>query len=186
MPSIARRAFMQGAALGALVFTVGGANVLLTPHQARAQNIPFRELQPDEVETVEAIGETLVPGARAAGIAHFVDQQISIEPSEALLTARIMNVRPPFDRFYSGALEAVNRQSHAMHGQRFADLSAAQQRDFISNMRQNTLEGWQGPPPPLLYAVFRNDSVDVVYGTIEGFRRLGIPYMPHILPDKRW
>jgi len=28
----------------------------------------------------------------------------------------------------------------------------------------------------------RSDAVDVVYGTVEGFERLGVPYMPHILP----
>jgi hypothetical protein len=25
-----------------------------------------------------------------------------------------------------------------------------------------------------------------VYGTVEGYKALGIPYMPHIAPDKRW
>jgi hypothetical protein len=26
----------------------------------------------------------------------------------------------------------------------------------------------------------------VVYGTMEGYEALGVPYMPHIAPDKRW
>jgi len=26
----------------------------------------------------------------------------------------------------------------------------------------------------------------VVYGTMEGYEALGIPYMPHIAPEKRW
>jgi hypothetical protein len=26
----------------------------------------------------------------------------------------------------------------------------------------------------------------VVYGTVEGFARLGVPYMPHILPERSW
>ena len=88
MENIERRAFMQGAALGALAFTVGGAEVLLTPQQARAQNVAFRTLSAGEVETLEAVGEALVPGARDAGISHFVDQQISIPPEEALLRAK--------------------------------------------------------------------------------------------------
>jgi len=37
------------------------------------------------VETIEALGETIVPGARAAGIAHFIDQQLSVPLEEALL-----------------------------------------------------------------------------------------------------
>jgi hypothetical protein len=34
--------------------------------------------------------------------------------------------------------------------------------------------------------VLRSDAVDVVYGTEEGYKDLGIPYMAHIAPLKRW
>src|SRR6266404_8265652 len=102
-----RREFMRGAAIGALAFTIGGAEVLLTPRAARAQGATLRLLKPDEVETLEALGETLVPGARAAGIAHFIDQQLSVPPAEALLEARIFNVRPPYSNFYRAAIGAV-------------------------------------------------------------------------------
>src|SRR4051795_10802632 len=51
-----RRDFIRGAALGALAFTVGGAQVLLTPREARAQGVPFRFLKADEAETLEALG----------------------------------------------------------------------------------------------------------------------------------
>src|SRR5437879_11939658 len=83
-----RRDFMRGAALGALAFTVGGAQVLLTAREARAQGVPFRLLKADEAETLEALGETLIPGARAAGIAHFVDQAVAVPPAEALNAGR--------------------------------------------------------------------------------------------------
>src|SRR5712691_9237040 len=146
MDEIERRVFLKGAAIGALAFTVGGTKVLLTPRAARAQGVPFRTLTPGEAETLEVLGETLVPGARQAGIAHFVDQQISIPPEEALLEARILNVRPPYANFYRAALGAVDRASQAHHGGRgFAQLAEAEQRDFVGNMRQNKIEGWQGP-----------------------------------------
>ena len=77
MADIERRAFVKGATLGALAFTVGGSTVMLTARQARAGNVPFRMLKENEAETIESMGETLVPGARSAGIAHFIDQQIS-------------------------------------------------------------------------------------------------------------
>src|ERR1700737_2386625 len=95
MSPIERRDFMKGAATGALAFTVGGVKVFLTTREARAQNVPFRLLKAGEAETIEALGETLVPGARAAGIAHFIDQQLSVPPGEALLEARIIKVSPP-------------------------------------------------------------------------------------------
>ena len=95
MHDIERRALIKGAAIGALAFTVGGAEVLLTPRAARAQGIALRTLTAAQAATLDALGETLVPGARQAGISHFVDQQISIPAEEALLEARIINVRPP-------------------------------------------------------------------------------------------
>ncbi len=86
MDDIARRAFMRGAGIGALAFTVGGAEVLLTAAQARAQGVPLRMLTPDAARTLEAVGETLALGARQGGIAHFVDQQLTLPPGYALLT----------------------------------------------------------------------------------------------------
>src|SRR5262249_12020447 len=187
MHDIERRAFVKGAAVGALAFTVGGAEVLLTPGAARAQGVPFKTLTAGEAATLEALGETLVPGARQAGISHFVDQQISIPAEEALLEARILNVRPPYANFYRAALGAVDRASQALNnGRPFAELGAAEQRSFVDNMRQNKVEGWQGPGGPFVYLVLRSDAVDVVYGTMEGYASLGIPYMPHIAPTKRW
>jgi hypothetical protein len=93
MDEIERRAFMKGAAIGALVFTVGATEVMLTPRQARAQRLPLRTLNADQVITLDAMGEALVRGAKEAGVSNFIDQQISIPAEEALLEARIMNVR---------------------------------------------------------------------------------------------
>jgi hypothetical protein len=187
MSTIERRAFMKGATLGALAFTVGGAEVLLTPSAARAQGVPLRTLTAEQAATLDALGETLVPGARQAGITNFVDQQISIPAEEALLEARILNVRPPYANFYRAALGAVDRASQALNGGRnFAQLSEAEQRDFVNNMRQNKVEGWQGPAGGFVYLLLRSDAVDVVYGTVDGYAGLGIPYMPHIAPTKKW
>ena len=187
MDQIERRAFMKGAGSGALAFTAGGVEVLLTPGAARAQGIPFRTLTAAQAATLEALGETLVPGARQAGISHFVDQQISIPAEEALLEARILNVRPPYANFYRAALGAVDRASAALNGGRaFAQLGESEQRSLVDSMRQNKIEGWQGPAGPFVYLLLRSDAVDVVYGTMEGYAGLGIPYMPHIAPTKRW
>jgi Gluconate 2-dehydrogenase subunit 3 len=181
-----RRAFMKGAAAGALTITVGGIDAFRAARIAHAQAAPFRVFTADEAGTIEALGETLVPGARSAGVAHFVDHQLSLAPSEALLEARILNIRPPFVEFYRSAIGAVDRASHARHGLRFAQLTADQRHQVVDLMRQARLDGWQGPSGPLVYLVTRSDAVDVVYGTMEGYAALGIPYMPHIAPKQRW
>ena len=186
MDAMERRVFLKGAGIGVLAFTVGGANVLMTPGQARAQGVPFRLLKAHEAETIEALGETLVPGAQRAGVAHFVDQQVSVSPGEALLEARQLNVKPPFVNFYRAAIGAVDKAAQARSGRRFAALSTTEQRDFVDAMRQNKIDGWQGPAGGFVYLILRSDAVDVVYGTMEGYESLGVPYMPHIAPEKRW
>ena len=187
MDEIQRRAFMKGAAIGALAFTIGDADVMLTPRQASAQRVPFRTLAADQATTLDAMGEALVPGAKDAGISNFVDQQISIPAEEALLEARIMNVRPPYANFYRAALGAIEGASQAKYaGRSFAQLSAAEQHDFIDLMRQNKLENWKGPGAGFVYFLLRSDAVDVVYGTMDGYAHLGVPYQPHIAPTRSW
>ena len=159
---------------------------MLTPRQAHAENVPLRTLNADQAATLDAMGEALVPGAKAAGITNFVDQQISGPPEEALLQARILNVRPPYANFYRAALGAIDGASDKTNGRKFAQLTADEQRDFINLMRQNKLDGWQGPPGPFVYGILRSDAVDVTYATMEGYAALGVPYMPHIAPTKRW
>jgi Gluconate 2-dehydrogenase subunit 3 len=186
MDAMERRVFLKGASMGVLAFTVDGIDILMTSGEARAGAVPFRMLNGEEAETLEALGEALVPGARDAGIAHFIDQQVSVPPGKALLEARIVNVRPPFVDFYRAAIGGVDKASMTRSSKRFAALSAYEQHDFIDQLRQNKIDGWQGPPAGLVYFVLRSDAVDVVYGTMDGYESLGVPYMPHIAPDKRW
>src|SRR5213596_2170895 len=144
MNSIERRDFLRGTATGVFAFTVGSVELLLSARDARAQNVPFRLLKADEAQTIEALGETLVPGARAAGIAHFIDQQLSVTPEEALLEARILNVKPPYVNFYRAVIGAIDKASQARNGRRFAQLNTLEQRELVDLMRQNKLDGWQG------------------------------------------
>ena len=42
----------------------------------------------------------------------------------------------------------------------------------------------RGRRGPFVYLLLRSDAVDVVYGTMDGYAALGIPYMPHIAPTQ--
>jgi hypothetical protein len=159
---------------------------MLTPRQAHADQVPLRTLTADQAATLDAMGEALVPGAKEAGITNFVDLQLSIPAEEALLQARILNVRPPYANFYRAALGAIEGASDKTKGRKFAQLTPDEQRDFINLMRQNKIDGWQGPPSPFVFNVLRGDAVDVVYATMDGYAALGVPYMPHIAPTKKW
>src|SRR6266404_9107997 len=90
------------------------------------------------------------------------------------------------DRDIRRARNRLHAPPRANSGRRFAQLNPSEQHDFVDTMRQNQIQGWQGPGGSFVYLVLRSDAVDVVYGTVEGYEALGIPYMPHIAPDKRW
>ncbi len=181
-----RRSFLQGTGLGLLSFSLAGAEVLLSPRQARAQGADFRLLDATEVSILEAFGEVLVPGARAAGIAHFVDQQMSVDPNESLFMAKYLNVPPPYADFYRAGLAALNRLSQALFDKDFDVIAQTNAVDLVRTISSSVPDGWEGPPAPLFYICVRADAVDVVYGSVEGFAKLGVPYMPHILPPENW
>jgi len=88
---------------------------------------------------------------------------------------------------FRAALTAIDGTSDkANGGRKFAQLDADEQKNFVNLMRQNKLDGWQGPPAPFVYGILRSDAVDVTYATMDGYRALGVPYMPHIAPTARW
>src|SRR5262249_51244961 len=91
---------------------------------------------------------------------------------------------PPYVDFYRAALGGLERASRGLFSRSYAELAEAEQRDFVTRLRQNKLESWQGPSQASVYGILRNDAIDVVYGTVEGFARLGVPYMPHIRPGR--
>ncbi len=181
-----RRNFVQAAGLGAFTFQLGGTAALLTPQQAFAQGADFQVFDAIEVSLLEAIGEALLPGAREAGIAHFVDQQLTLEPNDALLMAKYFNVEPPYTNFYRACFVAIDTFSKQEFGKVFRKLDTDQAAELITTMAFGEPKTWQGPPGLIAYLSLRADAVDVVYGTQEGFAELKVPYMPHIVPPAPW
>ena len=183
--SLSRRNFIRQSGL-ALTFTVAGKALLLTPREAYARNVPFSILNPAEVKVLEAICEHLLPGASENGVAHFVDRQLMQDPNDSLLFIKCFNVEPPYENFYRSALAEISRVSETVYGKSITELDQADAAALIESLRDGNVTDWNGPPPPLVYHILRNDAVDVVYGTMEGFANLGIPYLAHIEPPRAW
>ncbi len=185
-----RRTMLAGAGaavgIGAFAYIVAGRPAFLTPGEARGAGAQLRSLTAEEARTLETLGDTLLPGAAEAGIAHFVDHHVSVPPAESLLILRNLDIPPPFVDFYRGGLAALDAHARAVHGAAFAALDAGQMRDLVGSIAQAPPAGWQGPPSPLFYFITRSDAVDVVYGTRDAVEALGIPYMAHILPGTPW
>lgn len=181
-----RRKFMQTGGLGLLAFSVGGVEALLTPREARAKGIPFEVLTAKEAAALEALGETLLPGATKAGIAYFVDHHLALPSEDSLLMIRYLDIPPPYADFYKAGLAATEAAAKASFGHGLDKLTTEQLNSFVAKMMAGSIDGWQGPPAPLLYFMWRNDAVDVVYGTQEGYERLHFPYHPHLPPPSPW
>jgi hypothetical protein len=181
-----RRAFLQRTAAGVFAFGAGATTLMLTPRQARARALPLKVLSEHEATTIEMIGDVYAEGATEAGLIHFIDQQLSIDPNDALLVARYFNVEAPYAAFYKAAVVALDAAAQAAHGKAFIELASADAEKLATGLLAGDPPGWQGPPAPVVYLVLRSDAIDVVFGTVEGFERLGVPYMPHILPPTKW
>jgi hypothetical protein len=182
---IGRRAVIKAGAL-TIACMVAGKIVQASPAEAHAMAAAPQVLSPHEAETLGHLAETMVPGARAAGIAEYVDSQLAADPNESLLIARYFGVLPPFRDFYAAGVAGLDAAAKAAHGQSFAALAAEPALTLAASLLAGPPPGWTGPPAPLFYLALRGDAVDVVYGTQAGFEMLGVPYMEHILPPRRW
>ena len=183
---VTRREFLQFGAVGgiAAAFAIFWNGRLLSPTQAKAEDIPLVNLTKDQGVLLEAVAETLLPGARDAGVANFVDTQLGRK--DPMLILKYFDWPGDYTDFYTQGLAAVDKASQTTNGKTFAKASADEQNALMGGFLENKVKGWDGPPAPLFYFAVRGDAVDVMYGTVEGFQRLGIPYMPHILPEERW
>ena len=185
-PELDRRTVLRGGATGLLLFTLAGCDKLMTPREARDQGADFRHLTAAEQRSLDALAETLVPGAAAAGIAHYVDAHLARPHADCLLTIRYLDVAPPYSAFYAAGLKAMDDVARAAHGKAFVDLDAPAKAAIVRPMLGGKVDGWSGPPPPLFYLAVRGDAADLVYGTVEAFDRLNVPYMAHIDPPAAW
>ncbi len=181
-----RRKFLKQSGIGIAVATIAGPHLLLTPAEAKAKNIPLKVLTDSELKTLEAIAEILLPGSAQAGVAYFIDDQLAKDPNDSLLIARYFQVPPPYAGFYKGSVQALDGYATATHGKAFHQLEVSKQEQIVGSLFPEQPDGWQGPPAPLVYLCLRNDVVDVVYGTMDGFAKLDIPYLAHIEPPTKW
>ena len=185
-----RRNVLKAAGFGMIAATIGGVPKLVAAAEAHARALPFKVLTPAEALTLAALGEALLPGAKAAGVAHFVDDQLVKDPAECLLMLRYFDWPPPYAPFYRGGIAALDGAARAAHARPFAGLDAGEAGALVGQLLGGQVAGWpsppQGPPPPLFYLSARADAVDVVYGTMAGAAKLGLPYLAHIEPETRW
>jgi hypothetical protein len=185
-----RREFLRrsaAAGAGLLTFVIAGREQQLTAAEARAAGVPYRTFTAPQVRSLECLGEALVPGSAALGLAHFIDQQLSGPAADSMLMIKYLGVSAPFTDFYTSGLAGADSAALQRFSQPLSALSASDTHALLAAIGAGAPPGWKGAPAPLFFFVLRNDAVDVTYGTPAGFERLGVPYMAHIAPPaKGW
>ncbi len=183
-----RRGFIQA---GAVSVTVGStlvgcaARISAAGDDSRAPSHP-PVLDEASAATADALADTLVPGAAAAGFSRYLDEQLACPPEQSLLIGRYLGIEPPYRNFYLPALRASDAWARVRYGKDAAQLDAADRELLMKDLAAGTAQPWDGAPSPFVHFVLRADAIDVVYGTRKGFARLGIPYMAHIEPERDW
>ena len=168
-----------------LGFSVGGLTVMLTPEEARAQQVPLQKLTAAQVKVLEKLAEAMVPGSVRLGVAHFVDHQLKATPEDCLLIAKYLQAPLPYDNFYATGLTVATNMANRIVGKSMDAMNDAEIERVVLEMSKGgaVVDGF---PIFLFYMCLRSDAVDVTYGTPEGFKKLNVPYMQHILPPETW
>lgn len=180
-----RRSFLKASSL-VFSYTVAGVSMQLTPAAARAADAELRLLSRTDAEVLETIAESICPGARRAGIAHFLDSQLAVEPTESLLMLRYLGVAAPYEDFYLAAINSLKVALGVDEKTSISTIESAKIAQLIAQLGTDKVADWAGPPASFFYFVLRSDAVDVTYGTEAGFADLGIPYLAHISPPTPW
>ena len=182
--ALTRRDVVGAIGAGLIAANAAGSESLLEAADSQSQAGTPRNFSPAECRILEALGDTLLPGAAEAGIARYIDDQLSREMP--LLFLSYMDYAGPYVDFYKNGLKALDEESRTRYGESFTALDSEKNTALIRDLSQQDPPGWQGPPAPLFYFVTRNDAVDVYYGTPQGFDRLGVPYLAMIDPPSKW
>lgn len=180
-----RRTFLKQSG-AALTTALVAKAISLPPAEAKAQRQVLAVLTPAEATTLEAFAELIVPGAAKAGVAHYVDQQLAAPPHESMLMLKYLS-HPVSPDFYRRSLAALDRLAQADAGHELSKMSATAGAKLADQVFSGQANPWtQAPPSAFVFFVLRADATDVVYGTVEGFSRIGQSYRPHIAPPTDW
>ncbi|MCB1695054.1 MAG: gluconate 2-dehydrogenase subunit 3 family protein [Pseudomonadales bacterium] len=187
--AIDRRDFIKRALAGAtlqLAVEISGGIFLLTPQQARAQGVALGQLSEREARTLEHLAEGLLPGATEAGVIHFIDNQLGVSADDCMLIAKYFEVTPPYAQFYRAGVNACDLLAKRRFKTEVHRLSPENLVEFLQVIGNPETPVEDGYPLSLFYLCLRSDAVDVVYGTPQGFEKLNVPYMAHIMPPEGW
>lgn len=146
---------------------------------------PLQILSYNEADIYNAWCDVLAIGAAKSNIAQFLDKYLSRPFEESLLMLRYFT-NMKLDEFYLAGIAGIDQESKAQFSRSFLELTEPEREFIIESASTSSTVAWADPAPAFFYFISRNDAIDVVYGTVKGFEKLNIPYLPHIRPPLPW
>src|SRR5262249_11349705 len=116
-----RREVLAAMRAGVVALTLEASYGGIGPRRARAAGSALRILSEGEGRTLEALGDTLLPGASEAGIAHYIDDQLGRD--NPLFILKYLDYPAPYADLYKQGLAALGRLSMARHSKPFEDCT---------------------------------------------------------------
>lgn len=150
--------------------------------RAASQHAPAAEATHSQLDQLAMLADQIVPGAREAGLAAYLQRQFKAAPNDSLLVAKYFEIPPPYLNFYLSGLAAARALARDTFKQTLEELH----HDQVCKVIEVMAHPQAGDPSFIFYMCLRLDAADVVYGTPAGFQALNIPYAEHILPPDRW
>ncbi|MCC7008285.1 MAG: gluconate 2-dehydrogenase subunit 3 family protein [Acidobacteria bacterium] len=162
---VSRREWLKTAGLAGAAAVVPGALQQSVPAGGVVRE-PLETLTQPEADALEAVAARLIPsdehgpGAREARAAHYIDRALG----GALASSR---------EAYRDGLAAVDRYARSTKGERFADLSPADQDAVLTDMERNVATGFV-PSASAFFALLRTHTIhgtfcDPYYGGNRNF-----------------
>lgn len=176
--------FMAVAA-GGVAAGAGGARLVGSLGPAPAG--PFKVLTADEARLVDAVCEQIIPadqdpGAREAGVVHFIDKQLG----------------GPYARFlekYRKGLQCLQQTSQAMHQKPFEALPWPDQTKILQALESGKVpkEIWSSPSSKEFFGLVRDHTMQGFYGSprhggnrnYASYRMMGLEY-PRVIGQNRY
>jgi gluconate 2-dehydrogenase gamma chain len=133
------------------------AGLVLTAHEASADG--WRTFQPEEAALVEALADRIIPadedpGAKEAGVVHYVDRQLA----------------GPLKRFaasYRKGLRALSKSCQRLTSRSFLELADAEKDDFLRAMERGEVQGseWAGLSAAAFFQMVVDHTMQGFYGS---------------------
>lgn len=176
--------FMAVAAGGAVA---GAGGAALVGKLGPAPRGPFRVLTPDEARLVDAVCEQIIPadkdpGAREAGVVHFIDKQLD----------------GPYARFtvkYRAGLACLQQTSASMFKKPFEELLWPDQTRLLLALESGKVpkDIWSNPGAKEFFSLIRDHAMQGFYGSPRhggnrnyvSYKMMGLEY-PRLIGQNRY